>query len=43
VVVINAPEIEGVKIPNKEEIFALLEEVEQTEVEPYDDAVSDCR
>ncbi|MCA1759027.1 MAG: insulinase family protein, partial [Bacteroidales bacterium] len=41
VVVINAPEIEGVKIPNKEEVFALLEEVEQTEVEPYDDAVSD--
>ncbi|MGC9353476.1 MAG: M16 family metallopeptidase [Mariniphaga sp.] len=41
VVVINAPEIEGVKIPNKEEVFALLEEVEQTEVVPYEDAVSD--
>jgi len=41
VVVINAPEIEGVKVPNEEEVFALLEEVEQTEVEPYDDAVAD--
>lgn len=41
VVVINAPEIEGVKIPDETEIFALLEKVEQTEVEPYDDAVAD--
>lgn len=41
VVVINAPEIEGMKVPNKEEVFALLDEVEQTEVEPYDDAVAD--
>lgn len=41
VVVINAPEIEGVKVPNKEEIFALLAEIEKTEVEPYNDAVSD--
>ncbi len=41
VVVINAPEIEGMKVPGKEEVFALLEEVEQTEVEPYDDAVAD--
>jgi len=41
VVVINAPEIEGVKIPNEEEVFALLKEMEQTEVEPYDDAVLD--
>lgn len=41
VVVINAPEIEGMKVPDKEEVFALLEEVEQTEVEPYDDAVAD--
>jgi zinc protease len=41
VVVITAPEIEGMKVPDEEEVFALLEEVEQTEVEPYDDAVAD--
>lgn len=41
VVVISAPEIEGVNIPGEEDVFALLEEVKQTEVEPYDDAVSD--
>jgi len=39
-VVITAPEIEGVKVPTKEDIFALLDEVEKTDVKPYDDAVS---
>jgi zinc protease len=42
VVVVNAPEMEGVEVPDKDDIFALLEEVEQTEVEPYEDAVSDA-
>lgn len=41
VVVIAAPEIEGVKVPTEDEIRALLEEVKNTEIEPYEDAVSD--
>jgi zinc protease len=41
VVVITAPEMEGMDIPSKDEVFALLREVEETEVEPYEDAVSD--
>lgn len=41
VVVITAPEIEGVEVPKKDEIFDLLDEVENTAVEPYEDAVSD--
>ena len=40
VVVITAPEIEGVKIPAKDDIFALLDDVEKTDVEPYEDNVS---
>jgi zinc protease len=40
VVVIAAPEIEGTKVPTKEEILALLEEVKSIEIEPYEDAVS---
>lgn len=41
VVVVNAPEIADTKVPSKEEIFALLEEVEKLPVEPYQDVVSD--
>ncbi len=41
VVVITAPEMEGMKVPTKDEIFTLLDDVEKTQVEPYDDAVSD--
>ncbi len=41
VVVITAPEMEGVEVPDKEAVFTLLGEVEETEIEPYDDAVSD--
>ncbi|RIH64268.1 insulinase family protein [Mariniphaga sediminis] len=41
VVVITAPEIEGVKVPSKEEVLALLQEVEQSEIELYEDVVSD--
>ncbi|SHF98888.1 zinc protease [Mariniphaga anaerophila] len=41
VVVISAPEIEGVNVPGEDEVFALLNEVEETEVEPYEDAVTD--
>ena len=41
VVVVNAPELEDAKVPSEEEIFALLEKVGQTPVEPYEDAVTD--
>lgn len=40
VVVVAAPEIEGVKVPGKEEIFAVLDEVKSMKIEPYEDAVS---
>ncbi len=40
VVVVTAPEIEGTKVPTKEEILALLDEVKNTDIEPYEDAVS---
>ncbi|MFW6309974.1 MAG: M16 family metallopeptidase [Prolixibacteraceae bacterium] len=41
VVVITAPEKEGVETPEKQEVFDLLEKVEEAEVEPYEDAVAD--
>ncbi|MFW6289647.1 MAG: insulinase family protein, partial [Mariniphaga sp.] len=41
VVVVTAPEMEGVNVPSKEEVMSLLKEVEETEVKPYDDAVAD--
>ncbi len=41
VVVVTAPEIEGVKVPTEEEVLALLKEVEETEVEAYKDEVID--
>jgi zinc protease len=41
VVVVTAPEVEGMKVPTEEEVLALLERVEQMEVEPYDDTVAD--
>ncbi|MFV0593221.1 MAG: M16 family metallopeptidase [Draconibacterium sp.] len=41
VVVIGAPENEKTIVPSKEQVLALLDEVENTEVEPYVDAVSD--
>ncbi|HRX10952.1 MAG TPA: insulinase family protein [Draconibacterium sp.] len=40
VVVVAAPEIEGVKVPGKEEIFAVLDDVKTMKIEPYEDAVS---
>jgi zinc protease len=40
VVVVAAPEVEGAKIPTKDDVFALLDEVEKAKVQPYDDAVS---
>jgi len=40
VVVVTAPEIEGVKVPSDDEVRALLKEVESEEITPYEDAVS---
>ena len=41
VVIVTAPEIEGVEVPTEDEITALLKEVEGIEVEPYEDNVVD--
>ncbi len=40
VVLITAPEKEGVKVPTEEDVLNLLKEVETANVEPYVDAVS---
>ncbi len=40
VVIVTAPEKEGVKVPTEKELLALLEEVKTIEIEPYEDAVS---
>ncbi len=41
VVVVTAPEMEGMNVPDKEDVLKLLKEVEQKEIEPYDDSVAD--
>ncbi len=41
VVIVTAPEIEGVEVPSEEAISGLLDEVETIEVEPYQDNVVD--
>lgn len=41
VVVITAPEIEGVKVPDEKEVLALLAEVEKEEIEAFQDNVVD--
>ena len=40
VVIITAPENERTQVPTKDEVLALLDEVENTEIEPYIDAVA---
>jgi len=40
VVVVTAPEIEGVKVPTEEELMALFTEVKNENIEPYVDAVA---
>ncbi|NQU52262.1 MAG: insulinase family protein [Bacteroidetes bacterium] len=40
VVVVTAPEIEGVKVPTEEEMMAIFEDVKNTEIEAYVDAVA---
>lgn len=41
VVIVTAPEVEGMKVPSEAEVLALLERVGQIEVEPYDDSIDD--
>ncbi len=41
VVIITAPDNEKTIVPSEEQVLGLLDEVENTEVEPYVDAVSD--
>ena len=41
VVVVTVPEIEGMKVPSEEEVLILIKEMEQMNVEPYDDAIDD--
>lgn len=41
VVILTAPEIEGVKVPTEAELRKYLDEAENTPVKPYDDKVSD--
>ncbi len=41
VVIITAPEIEGVKMPTEQEILALLKEVEEQDIDAYKDKVGD--
>lgn len=38
--VVMAPEIEGVKVPDEAEVLAVLEEVKNMKIEPYQDAVT---
>ncbi|MDD4108417.1 MAG: insulinase family protein [Prolixibacteraceae bacterium] len=40
VVVINAPAMEGLELPDRDDILALLNEVEEIEITPYEDEVS---
>lgn len=40
VVIVTAPENERTKVPSKDDVLALLDEVENTEIEPYVDAVA---
>jgi zinc protease len=41
VVVVTAPEMEGVDVPSEQDIFNLLHKVENTELDPYDDDIAD--
>lgn len=41
VVMLSAPEKEGLDIPDEKEMLAVLNEVEQKEIEPYSDEVTD--
>lgn len=40
VVVVTAPEIEGMKVPTEAEVLAILDEVKKMKIEPYQDAVT---
>ncbi|MGF1636525.1 MAG: insulinase family protein, partial [Cyclobacteriaceae bacterium] len=42
VVVITSPEKEGLELPTKEEVLDILQKLESTELEAYDDGVADA-
>ncbi|CAM2065389.1 Insulinase family protein [Sulfidibacter corallicola] len=42
VILIEAPEKEGLKLPTKEEVLGLIEKIDKSEIEPYDDRASDA-
>jgi len=41
VVLVNAPEKEGVSVPSEADLLAVIEAVQQKEIEPYEENVSD--
>ena len=41
VVVLTAPEIDGMEVPSESDVLALVNEVEQSNIEPYEDVVID--
>ncbi|MGD9930380.1 MAG: M16 family metallopeptidase [Mangrovibacterium sp.] len=41
VIVVTAPEIEGVPVPSESEVLAVLDEMQSTELEAYEDVVLD--
>ncbi|WP_423127172.1 M16 family metallopeptidase [Gaoshiqia sp. Z1-71] len=41
VVVVTAPEIEGIKVPSEDEVLAILNEVENSPLDAYDDVIAD--
>lgn len=41
VIVLTAPEIEGVSVPTEDELLAVMDKVENEDMEPYEDVVSD--
>jgi zinc protease len=41
VVLVNAPERTDLKIPSEDELLAILNQIDKTDIEPYEDQVSD--
>ena len=41
VIVVTAPEMEGVPVPSNEEVLAIIDQAEKAELEPYEDVVLD--
>ncbi len=41
VIVVTAPELEGMNVPSQSEVLAILSDVEKADLKPYDDVVAD--